>query len=77
MLPADRPEPIVFFGSKSYLPLLARLTQHVKERTTVFYNSGVKPWMRGYRLQRFNTRTRTNWHYECANAFVDGELTVG
>jgi hypothetical protein len=30
--------------------------------------------MPGYELRRFETRTRTNWQYECANAFLDGAL---
>ena len=27
-------------------------------------------------LKRFETTTRTNWHYECANALIDGSLKV-
>ena len=47
--------------------------QHAK---TVFYNSAHVPQMPGYVLRRFETRTRTNWHYECANAFLDGAITT-
>jgi hypothetical protein len=73
MLPQETREPILFFGGKGYLPLLALLTSSVRAPKTVFYNSGEVPEMPGWTLKRFETRTRTNWHYECVNAFVDGE----
>ena len=44
---------------------------------TVFYNSAQTPQMPGCVLRRFETRTRTNWQYECANAFVDGVIDAG
>jgi hypothetical protein len=25
---------------------------------------------------RFETSRRTNWHYECAQAFIDGSLSL-
>jgi hypothetical protein len=43
---------------------------------TVFYNSGHTPLATGCRLQRFETAARMNWHYECANALVDGTLEI-
>ncbi len=30
----------------------------------------------GYTLKRYLTTTRTNWHYGCANAFIDGEVGI-
>jgi hypothetical protein len=27
-------------------------------------------------FKRFETTTRTNWHYECANALIAGKLSV-
>ncbi len=76
MLPKNTREPFVFFGGKGYLSLFVELTSATLGRKTVFYNSGDVPEMPGYALQRFETRTRTNWHYECANAFVDGDITL-
>lgn len=76
MMPEDTREPIVFFGGKDYLPLFALLTSSISGRKTVFYNSAQVPPMPGCVLKRFETRTRTNWHYECANAFVDGTVTA-
>jgi hypothetical protein len=77
MLPKQTREPIVFFGGKDYLPLFATLTSSISTTKTVFYNSAQVPQMPGYVLRRFETRTRTNWHYECANAFVDGVIDAG
>jgi hypothetical protein len=77
MLPKQTREPIVFFGGKDYLPLFATLTSSVSTTKTVFYNSAQVPQMPGYVLRRFETRTRTNWQYECANAFVDGVIDAG
>ena len=68
MLPQQTRDEIVFFGGKDYLPLVCELTGAIKTRKTVFYNSGRVPSAPGCTLRRFDTRTRTNWHYECANA---------
>ena len=76
MLPQETREPIAFFGSKAYLPLLASLTSSIRAPKTLFFNSEDVPDMRGWILKRFKTRTRTNWQYECANAFVDGDITA-
>jgi hypothetical protein len=77
MLPEQTREPIVFFGSKDYLPLFATLTSSISTTKIVFYNSAQVPHIPGYVLRRFETRTRTNWQYECANAFINGGIEVG
>jgi hypothetical protein len=64
-------EEIVFFGGKDYLPLLRSLTGETPNRKTLFYNAAGAPQAPGWNLQRFETKTRTNWHYECAGAFLD------
>lgn len=76
MLPHETREPIVFFGGKGYLPLFALLTSSIRAPKTVFYNSDDVPEMPGCMLKRFETRTRINWHYQCVNAFVYGEITA-
>jgi len=76
LLPEQTREPVVFFGGKDYLSLFSALTSSVKTRRTVFYNSATVPQAPGCVLRRFETTTRTNWHYECANAFIDGEIQV-
>lgn len=70
MLPDDVAEPVVFFGSKEYVPLFASLTGTINAEKLVFYNSQQPPLADGCVLKRFETRTRTNWQYECAAAFA-------
>src|SRR5262249_22101821 len=74
MLPHDQQEPILFFGGKDYLPLFARLTGNVRSERTVFFNSAQAPQIDRGRAIRFQTTTRTNWHYECVDAFLSGAL---
>ena len=69
MLPQDTSERTVFFGGKDYVSLFCRLTEGVAQRK-VFYNSVTPPFAPGCELVRYRTRTRTNWHYECAMAFA-------
>ena len=80
MLPADSTGPIVFLGGKDYVPLFCRLTEGVKSERIVFYrysgNSDNPPAALGCRLLRFETSTRTNWHYECAKDLAQGKITV-
>jgi hypothetical protein len=70
MLPDDVDGPVVFFGSKEYVPLFACLTRTMNAEKLVFYNSQQPPVADGCVLKRFETRTRTNWQYECAAAFA-------
>lgn len=69
-------EEIIFFGGKDYLPLFCALTDEVRGRKTIFYNSANAPKIPGYTLKRFETTTRTNWHYKCVNAFLDGTINA-
>lgn len=70
MLPSDTKEPIVFFGGKDYVPLFCKLTKSTKATRTVYFNSAQPPVAVGCTLERFETSTRTNWHYECAKHFL-------
>jgi hypothetical protein len=76
LLPAKTTEQIVCFGSKEYVPLFAALTGDIRGERIVFYNSVTPPSAPGCKLVRFETRTRTNWQYECAAAFVRGKLVT-
>lgn len=73
MLPDEETEEVVFCGGRDYLTLFCTLTDHCRGQRTVFYNSAVPPAAPGCSLVRFETRTRTNWHYECANWLIRGE----
>jgi hypothetical protein len=74
MLPVDTDEQVVFLGGKDYLPLFTRLTAPVRSGRTVFYNLATLPDAPDCRLVRFSTTTRTNWHYECADELMRGDL---
>ena len=74
MLPSEGVEPIVFFGGKDYVNLFCSLTKHAKGHRTVWHNSASEPKAEGCCVQRFNTAIRTNWHYECAQAFIEEKL---
>jgi len=73
-LPEGTDEELYFFGGKDYLPLFCALTESYQGKRTIFFNSAQLPKAFGCSLTRFVTRTRTNWHYECANAFASGKL---
>jgi hypothetical protein len=77
MLPDDVRDEIVFFGGKDYLPLFCSLTSSINTKKTAFYNSACAPQVPGCALKRFETATRTNWHYECAHAFLAGKIDPG
>lgn len=69
-------ESVAFFGGKDYVPLFVQLTGTYRGRRTVIYRSARAPDAPGCTLQRFETTTRTNWHYECVSAFVNGQIAV-
>ena len=74
LLTADTDRPIVFFLSKGYVPLACELTEGIKGPKYLFYNSKAAPTAPGCVLKKYETTTRTNWQYECARAFVRGEV---
>lgn len=76
MLAADTEEPIVFFVSKDYVSLACKLTEGIKGPKYLLYNSKTAPDAPGCNLKKYVTRTRTNWQYECAKAFMEGKVGV-
>jgi hypothetical protein len=77
LLPATTTKQVVCFASKEYVPLFAALTHTVSGERIVFYNSMTPPAAPGCKLVRFETRTKTNWQYECAAAFLSLGLLRG
>ena len=79
-LPADSNGSIVFLGGKDYVPLFCRLTKGAKSERIVFYyyngRSDNPPDAPGCRLQCFETKKSTNWHYECAKALMRGDIAI-
>ncbi len=76
LLPQELKDPIVFFGGRSYVPLFCELTRPFNCRKIVLYNSATPPSAPGCELKRFITTGRTNWHYQCANQFIEGEIEI-
>ena len=70
MLPTDTTDQIVFFGGKGYVSLFCELTSGTRGRRSIFY-AGSKPHAPGCTLSRFG-QPFTNWHYQCAENFVQG-----
>jgi hypothetical protein len=73
MLPNDSKADLIFLGGKDYLPLFCKLTESAKGKKIVFFNSKNVPRFAACEFRRFETTTRTNWHYECAKALIAGE----
>ena len=66
--------PVLFFGGKDYLPLFAKLTADLRAERVVFFNSNTHPQVPGCTLKRYETTAKTNWHYGCVCALLDGRL---
>jgi hypothetical protein len=75
-LPSDTDEPIVFLGGNAYVPLFCKLTRTVKGIRTVFHYSPHAPRAPGCRTQQFPSNDNRRWHYECANAFIEGRVAI-
>ena len=69
-------ERVVFFGGKDYLPLFCALTSGTSAERVVFYNSATIPSAPNCRLIRYETTTRTNWHYSCVADVLSGRLSI-
>lgn len=76
MIPTEPVGPVVFLGGKDYVGLFQALTTGSGTKRVVYYNSDVAPVARGCSCIRFETTTRTNWHYECGKALIAGGIDV-
>ena len=74
MLTSDTTQPVVFFGGKDYLSLFCALTHQVKSPRHVIYNAIKPPNAPGCQLRKFETTTKTNWHYGAASMFAKGRM---
>lgn len=71
----DDGDDVVFLGGKDYLPLFHELARSSRGVKKVFFSSQSAPSLgEGFQVDRFVTDRRTNWHYECAQALIDGQL---
>ncbi|MBC6445167.1 MAG: hypothetical protein GDA50_07050 [Alphaproteobacteria bacterium GM202ARS2] len=73
-LPPDTTETCVCFVGKSYLRQLDFLTRDVEGGKHLFYSTQVTPHMPGFIPTKYETTTRTNWHYGCAKDFMTGKI---
>lgn len=71
-LPSGVTESILFFGGRDYVPLFCKLTAKARGHRTVFY-AGKGTAAPGCAVRRFGDPF-TNWHYQCAKAYVEGRL---
>jgi len=47
-----------------------------RAKRIVFYNSIHAPQASGCSLVKYGTDRTTNWHYECADAFLEGAIRM-
>ena len=76
MLPDKLSDQVVFIGGNDYLPLFWTLTKTINGQRHVFYNSKNEPHFAGCVFKRFPTNKRTNWHYDCAEALIEGKINL-
>lgn len=76
MIEARSESPLIFLGGKDYLPYFAKLTRHYEGPRIALYNSLREPRLDGVQFVRYETATRTNWHYEAAKALLEGRLSL-
>ncbi len=77
----EAPEPdLVFLGGRAYLPLFQHLTGCYGGRRLAFYQATdattAAPDLPGCATQVFATTQRTNWHYACAEALIEGRVVA-
>jgi hypothetical protein len=72
----DVNEDVVFFGGKDYVSSFVTLTKNHKGQKIIFYNSKNYPIDLSddlsYKYTKYETKTKTNWHYECVNSYLKG-----
>jgi hypothetical protein len=65
-------ETIYFFGGQDYLPLYRKLLRDINARKVIFHSQGSSYQLQGYECIPY--RGFTNWHYVCAQDFIDGKI---
>lgn len=76
MLPQGSDEPILFFGSKDYLPLFRQLSEDYRGQRIILFRSAEPPDCPECVAVRYDTPRRTNWHYEAAESYIAGTLQL-
>lgn len=72
MLPQGSDTDLIFVGGQSYLAAFERLSRGYAGKKIAYHALSDAPVIPGVEMRRYDTTTRTNWHYELAH-----EMTVG
>lgn len=75
-LPANTVEPVVFFGGKDYVDFFCSLTSDIKAKRYIFHKSHDAPSDPGCQPIKFKPKHQGVWYYECARAFIDGDISL-
>lgn len=67
-------ETIYFFGGQSYLTLYQKLTQNITTRKIIYHSHGSTIQIQGYTCIPSPYPGSRNWHYQCAQGFIDGMI---
>lgn len=76
MLPANTGDPVVFFGGKDYVDFFCSLTKSIKAARYIFHSSSRLPPTPGCQPRKFKPKHQGIWYYECARAFIDGDISL-
>ena len=76
MLPADTADPVVFLGSKAYVPLFCQLTAGCSAHRIIFHNSKIPPEAPDCEIRKYDIPKKTDWHYDAAKALAHNRITI-
>lgn len=65
-------ETIYFFGGQSYLPLYLKLTRNIATRKVIYHSHDAAIQIQGYICIPSPFPGSQNWHYQCAQGFING-----
>ena len=68
MLPSDVQDPLIFIGGRRYLEAFAQASRTYAGPRIAYFNSVDETALPGVEMRRFETSTKTNWHYELVAA---------
>ncbi|MDO6587981.1 hypothetical protein Q4543_20935 [Salipiger sp. 1_MG-2023] len=74
MLPQDSDDELVFVGGRSYLSAFERLSRNYAGKRIAYHALSDAPIISGIEMRKFDTDTRTNWHYALAHLLTAGSL---
>jgi hypothetical protein len=76
----DRSEKIIFLGGADYLELFYNLTKDLPNEKIIFYKNVNKSSFlndkNSFKLIKYETDIRTNWHYDCAKKLINNAIIL-